>query len=540
MSKVPGWVWIWGILTAVMLWVRPALPIDETRYLAAAWEMWWRDSVAVPYLNGHYYAGKPPFFFWLMHVGWGLFGVNDWWPRLLAPAFGLASLFLLRATARQVWSQAAGNEFAPWILLGSFLWAGFCVSTMFDVLLGFFALLSVYAIVRAWRHADLRFFALAGLALGLGILTKGPVVFLPALFIVLLAPWWMTERPAAFPSWRRWYAGSLGAVGIAALIAIAWLVPLAMASDLDYLLNLTIKQTVGYTVKSFSHPRPTWWYVPLLPVLLFPWALWPRAWRALGTLRREFSDPGVRLCLVWIVGVFVAFSLISGKRAHYMLLYFPAFALLMARLLPTVDASRDRSVLLPAFVHLAAGGVLVAAALGFVPTTSVPWVQDMPAAPLIAGGLALAGLAVAIGLQAFADPGRRIRMLSATTCAAMLVLAWTLMNVSGPAYDVRPMAAYLAGLERQGTPIAAITRYDGQYIFHGRMKAPVEKILGDGADAWSRRHPGGVILSFHRRGDWPPPGLPAPARAERYRGGTMVVWRAADVLAHPAIVLSFE
>jgi 4-amino-4-deoxy-L-arabinose transferase-like glycosyltransferase len=523
-----------------MLLVRPALPIDETRYLGAAWEMWWRDSIAVPYLNGRYYDGKPPLLFWLMHLGWWLFGVNEWWPRLVGPLFGLASLFLVRAIAARLWDQTSASEAAPWLLLGSFLWAGFCASTMFDMLLGCFALLSVYAIIRAWQSGELRYFAVAGLALGLGILAKGPVVFLPALFIVASSPWWMTKPRAAHPSWGRWYGTALGAAGISGLVALAWLIPMAMASDADYLRNMTIRQTLGYTVDSFSHASPVWWYLPLLPLVLFPWALWPRAWQAVAALRGAWTDSGVRLCLVWTVAVFLTFSLISGKRAHYLLLFFPAVALLLARLLPQVERVRDATMLLPALAHVGAGALLVALAQGLIPGIRAPWVSDMPAAPLYAAGAMLAGLGVAIAAARGRRLESRIRILCATTCAMTLVLAWALMRVSSPAYDVRPMSAYLAVLEPQGAPLAAIARYDGQYLFYGRMKAPVEPIPGGAAGEWARAHPGGYILSYQRRSDWQPAGAPAPARAERYRGGTMVVWHARDIVAHPEIVLTFD
>ena len=82
------------ILVTVLL-VRPPFPVDETRYLAVAWEMWWRDEFLVPHLNGDTYSHKPPLLFWLMHAGWWLFGVNDWWPRLIAPLFSLLDLALL-------------------------------------------------------------------------------------------------------------------------------------------------------------------------------------------------------------------------------------------------------------------------------------------------------------------------------------------------------------------------------------------------------------------------------------------------------------
>ena len=64
---------------------RPVLPVDETRYLTVAWEMWLRGDFLVPYINGEPYSHKPPLLFWLIHLGWAVFGVNDWWPRLVAP-----------------------------------------------------------------------------------------------------------------------------------------------------------------------------------------------------------------------------------------------------------------------------------------------------------------------------------------------------------------------------------------------------------------------------------------------------------------------
>lgn len=520
--------------------VRPALPIDETRYLAAAWEMWWRDSVAVPYLNGNFYAGKPPLFFWLMHLGWWFFGVNDWWPRLIAPVFGLGILFLVRAIAARLWRDAAAAEAAPWLLLGSLLWAGMCASTMFDMLLGFFSTLSVYAIVRAWQGGDLRYFALAGLALGLGILAKGPVVFLPALFIVAFAPWWM-KAPGAGPfTWRAWYVSALGAVGIAALVALVWVIPMALASDPDYLQNILFKQTLGYTVGSFSHARPVWWYLPLLPVVLFPWTLWPRAWRAASSLRPALADSGVRLCVVWTIAVFAAFSLISGKRAHYLLLFFPAVALLLARLLPTVERGRDHSLLAPALAYAALGAFFFAAARGAIPRGAAEWLTEMPAMPLYAVGAGLACMGLVVAACRAQPLGMRIAILAMSSCAMLLLIMWGLMQVSWPAYDVRALSRNLSALEAAGTQFAKITRYDGEFTFYGRLRSRVEPIVASDAERWSREHPRGYVFAFYSAGRRPPTGESAPAFEQRYRGGTMAAWRAPDIVAHPQIVATFE
>src|SRR6218665_1598985 len=51
-------------LGLLALCVRGPLPVDETRYLAVAWEMWDRGSFLLPLLNGEPYAHKPPLLFW--------------------------------------------------------------------------------------------------------------------------------------------------------------------------------------------------------------------------------------------------------------------------------------------------------------------------------------------------------------------------------------------------------------------------------------------------------------------------------------------
>jgi hypothetical protein len=82
-------------------------------------------------------------------------------------------------------------------------------------------------------------------------------------------------------------------------------------------------QTAGRVADSFAHKRPFWWYLPLLPLLFFPWLLWPGLWRRLLALKRESLDGGLRFCLAWLRRCSLFFSLISGKQIHYLVPLFP-------------------------------------------------------------------------------------------------------------------------------------------------------------------------------------------------------------------------
>src|SRR5688500_14136832 len=112
----------WALLVAAALALRPILPVDETRYLSVAWEMWVRGDFLVPHLNGLPYSEKPPLLFWLFLLGWKVFGVNDWWPRLVPALFALANLLLTAALARRLWpARPRVARAAPWVLLGLLL-----------------------------------------------------------------------------------------------------------------------------------------------------------------------------------------------------------------------------------------------------------------------------------------------------------------------------------------------------------------------------------------------------------------------------------
>ena len=147
--------------------------------------MWQRGDFLVPYLNGAPYSQKPPLLFWLMQAGWAVFGVNAWWPRLMAPLLAFLSIPLMRQLARR-WhpDSAVLTTQAVWFYCGAlFTLVGF------DGLLVFSTLIGMLGIVRAAQGELRRGMICLGVGIGLGVL-KGPVILLRLLPAALLAPWW--------------------------------------------------------------------------------------------------------------------------------------------------------------------------------------------------------------------------------------------------------------------------------------------------------------------------------------------------------------
>jgi 4-amino-4-deoxy-L-arabinose transferase-like glycosyltransferase len=531
-------------LVAVSLWTRPLWPIDETRYVGVAWEMWQRGDFLVPHLNGQPYSHKPPLLFWLIHAGWAVLGVNDWWPRLIPALFAIWSLALTRQLARLLWPERERiPTLASWILLGSLLWTVFATLTMFDMLVAAFAALGVLGLARAWSGRAALGLVTFGLAIGGGVLAKGPVILLHLLPAALLAPWWMGERG---PRRSRWYAGVALASALGAALALAWALPAARAGGPEYERAIFWGQTAGRVAASFAHRQPWWWYLPLLPVLLFPWLAWPPCWRALAGLRPLARDCGVRLLLAWVVPAFVALSLVSGKQAQYLLPLVIGFSLLAGRALDARPAASRRADMLPPALLLGAAGVAwCALALGAYRSQLPGWAHGLSPAP----GLVLVAAALVLAWRPPSSLTRAEQVLAVSSLLVVAVAHVGVIRLAAPLNDAGPVGIHLRRLEQAGHAIAFVGKYHNQFHFAGRLTRPLEEVAAAEVGAWMAEHPEGRIVSYEGTGPGSGPADAAvrpeipianwrvagavPEYARAFRGRHIYVWTR-EAIARPA------
>jgi 4-amino-4-deoxy-L-arabinose transferase-like glycosyltransferase len=515
-------VLLWAVLVAVSLSVRPLFPVDETRYAAVAWEMWFRDDFLVPYLNGETYSHKPPLLFWLMQLSWWLFGVNDWSHRIVAPLFSLATLYLSQAVARALWpdrSQVA--ELTPFILLGFIFWMVYSTLTMFDIMLSFFALLGMYSLLKPIRSGlSLKYWGLLGIAIGGGVLSKGPVILLHVLPVAILAPWWLKTvdlsgartspegvgahnlKPTGFVGrqqthfrWRYWYGGLVMAVLIGASIALCWAIPAGMSGGEAYRNAIFLGQTSGRLVDSFAHKLPFWWYLQLMPLLLLPWLLMKPFWTGLAKL--DLRENGIRFCLAWALPVFVAFSLVSGKRIHYLLPLMPALALLLARAVDQLAEFNWQRT------HVWLMSILgfLGLALALFPWLNAyfHWREELASVSSVWGVLLFICTAI-LGVLTTRKAKESVAYVCVASIVAALAITCGFFEVKGERYDTTPPAKKIAELMGEKRAIAFYgSKYHGQFHFAGRLNRPIAVIADYNALAkFAHQFPSGYILIEHK------------------------------------------
>ncbi|MEN9898721.1 MAG: hypothetical protein RLZZ66_2370 [Pseudomonadota bacterium] len=482
---------LWLLLIAVNLAIRPLMPIDETRYVSVAWEMWVREDFLVPYLNGETYSHKPPLLFWLMQLSWAIFGVNEWTARLISPLFALGSTLLSGIIAEKLWPQRPSiAKNTPLILLGFSFWLIYSTLTMFDMLLAFFVLLAIFSIISLAQTSTWRSLFLLGIAIGGGVLSKGPVLLLQILPVAVLAPWWLERQSNNF-QWRLWYLKLIAAIFIGAAIALAWALPAGISGGDDYRHAIFLGQTSGRIVDSFSHKFPFWWYLVRLPLLLLPWLLFKPFWQ--GIRKLSFNDYGVRFCTAWALPVFIAFSLVSGKRIHYLLPLMPALALLLARVADEIhDIARWKRAFLTVW-----GGVCIILLLTvsfILLNTQTHWFN------ITLNALWLLGLTTLIGLGLMRFKVHNMNHIMLTSCLISIAipsaLAITYLETNASRFDTKPIAQTISQLRSEDKGVAFYTgKYHDQFQFTGRLTQPLILLHSpDRLKNWIEQNKTGFVL----------------------------------------------
>jgi 4-amino-4-deoxy-L-arabinose transferase-like glycosyltransferase len=506
------------LLLLPIVFLLPPLPIDETRYLAVAWEMRLHGEFLVPHLNGALYSQKPPLLFWLIDAGWLLTGVHAWTARAVTLACSVLSLLLMQRLTLRLTASETAARLSMWLLLGTIYFAAFANAIMFDVPLTTCVLIAVHGVCDLTEGRTGRGVLVTGIAIGLGILVKGPVMLLDIAFVALVAPWWSAST---LHGRRGRYFGAVGlAILLGAAIGLAWAIPAALHGGPKYAHAIFLHQTLDRIegVKGASaHGRPWWWYGMVFPLMLLPWPLVMRgAW---SKLRALADDRAMRLAIAWLVPTFVAFSLVAGKQPHYLLPMIPAVALALALAIER-GALRVRGGLF-ALLLIALG--IAAAIAPHYAATHAALAMASHTSPLWGVIVVALGIALLVGARRDARPvWPALAML-----VLVLVVKLAIEQGQGVRYDISGAAAEVRAAQDRGQPIVHLGWHHGVYEFAGRLLQPLPVIEDEKQfPAWAQDHPDGLVMSFDRRYRF----RANPVYTQPFRGGEVSIWTVHDAL----------
>ena len=497
-----------GLVLAVFAFgvgVRPLLPIDETRYMSVAWEMYLSGDYLVPTKNGETYAHKPPLLFWLINLVWMVFGVSEFAGRMVGPVFSVLNICLTFVLARKLYPNLPNIASGAAAALASlFVYGMYTGSILFDAILTTCTLLFLLGVWMACVEGRFKAWLLCGAAIGFGVLAKGPVIFVHTVPVLLLSPFWADASNRVSVRIKGFALALL--VGL--VIVGLWLAPAVIFGGEAYREELLWKQTAGRVANAFDHARPVYWFAALLPLYLFPWVLHLDFWAA---LRRPGMPKAPTIFLTaQALGAFVAFSLIASKQAHYLVPIMPSLAILIAALLAgrVLRASRNITAIL-----LAAVMVILAVYLAFfVPEGEViNWAPVSPATSVLA--LSVFAVVSLLVLRAGGILGVALWNLSFLT----FINVWIALIPLNMSYDIQEFVQHFDG--RDGSDIAYMGRpYHAEFGFEARLTEPVYLAKSqEDMRAWAAAHPNGLVIALRSSVDFvEEPDFTVPYRERPY------------------------
>ena len=363
-----------------------------------------------------------------------------------------------------------------------------------DMLLTALVAAAVWFWVRGYTEGRARLYPLFFLFAGLATLAKGPVGLLPPLlsivaYLLLVREWGELRRVRIGLGLLIWAA-----------VVVAWLVPAGLDGGAEYLRNIVLKQNVTRYADPWHHFQAPWYYLTIIPVDFFPWAvLLPTAvvvgWRWLRAAgpadeASGLARKGYLFALCWTVVTLVFFSLSPAKRTVYILTMYPAMALLVGAALDRLAADwraagaagppgAERrwltwplglfaavALLLPPAVVVVGrrqAEYLAAAGTGFVPIVAF-------ALSLLAAGAVVAFL-LALRGRVIAGAGSLAGGTAAMFLAGVLLAA--------PRFDAlksaRPLSEMLVERMAPGEPYAIYPHLDAPFLFYTeRFAVPLD------------------------------------------------------------------
>ncbi|MCB9246527.1 MAG: glycosyltransferase family 39 protein [Flavobacteriales bacterium] len=299
------------ISALALLWFVPGLGAvhlfdwDEINFAESAREMlltgsWWNVTI-----NFESFWEKPPLFIWLQALCMKLFGVGEFAARLPNALAGLATLNAIWWISAREGMRRTGVWWIA-LYLGCIAPHFYFRSGIIDPWFNLFIFLAYYRVYLLHKgHGSVRQSAIAGVFLGLAVLTKGPVailiVCLSALVLLLI------KRQILF-NWKDVLTGMFCTLMIIGM----WLGPLLynhgfgfITSFMNYQLDLLLNPVA-------SHGQPFYYHFIVLLFLCFPASILAFIGSGSGS-ETEFRK--WMQVLFWTV--LLLFSAVTTKIVHY-------------------------------------------------------------------------------------------------------------------------------------------------------------------------------------------------------------------------------
>ena len=522
------------------LFVMPVVDRDEARFIQASRQMLESQSVegwVIPRVQDDPRLNKPPAIYWAQAASAAIFtGANTdrdaaWMYRLPSALFATLSVLMVWRIGVLLFPGRHANgigALAATMLAIAPVIAWEARQGRSDQLLLTCTLGAMWALAATWmrvssgRKVPLHLSIALWLAIGAGVLAKGPItpmlVVLCALMLCIVRGRW------------RWIGATRPLIGVAivALMVLPWVLLVMREVGASNYAAIVYDEVLGRSgAPKEGHWGPPGYHLILMPVLFWPGSMltgiaFVRAWRRAFIDRRPELDPDLStpgrlrrffrhiigpwsgreaelFLIAWTLPAWIVFELVATKLPHYTMPLYPALALISSRAV-FAAASGAMGDLRKGAVRFGLNAWLV---IGAVIGVFAPLILL-----IIAGGIAdlqtaIAGIALvalcaaALVLTAKALANDRFMLAQRRSIAAGALAMIALAGVVIPGSSLvwisdRAASAMLKIDAGQNRPLAAAGFREDSLVFNTQGR--LERLSEEDLPAWLDTNPDGLVL----------------------------------------------
>lgn len=466
---------VYLILLAVFLFQSAFYPnfilSEEHHYLEVASNLFYyphgmmlKDTMGV-------YLSKPPLLFWMLTGLWKIFGAHNSVIHFLLMSILAAILYFSQYLYEILFENSEQAKLVPVIILGSFLFFSRSTVFCFDSLVVLFFVLSATGIALALKYFYVRGFFLYGFAVGLGVLSKGPIILAFCLPFLAVATFLRKKYQVQN---RAWFLGVLLSLLIAVILIMIWLAP--VLHELSPRRRYMLLFHRGFGVGDTYGRVPFYFYIKAFFLLFLPWLIWPYGLKSLFYSIKKNNNLAFKLVFYSLLLSLIILSLIPPKALRYAMSSMILFSLLYVYALfknkfVYYSGTRELLILLTS----------IAAGIELITLSSPEWVMSKISYPAITYGwiLFFESLLVVSGIFLVNFKRGNIVFEAIRLCAFMCVLTISATvfphEVMSQNFGYQRFVEYLNEIKPQNIPIIYCRAYGGYQYSMTRSALPNAK-----------------------------------------------------------------
>ena len=314
-----SWILLGGLVFLPNLGASHLFDWDEINFAESAREMLVSQDFLSVQINFLPFWEKPPLFIWLQAISFIFFGTfteHAWTSMEFAARFpnaivGISTLLLIFKIGKKHFSDNFGHLWA-FSYLAAITPHVYASSGIIDPLFNLFIFLGIYYFAEFYADSSrVKNAILAGVMIGLGMLTKGPVALL--LWGLTLLVFGIIHRKEVLPRFFTLFKAAILSATIACLFFVSWYGLIAMKFGTGIIEDFFAYQIRLLTTGDAGHGQPFYYHALVLLLGCFPISI--LALNRIFIKKESTAFASWMKVLFWVV--LILFSLVKTKIVHY-------------------------------------------------------------------------------------------------------------------------------------------------------------------------------------------------------------------------------